>query len=112
VALTVTNNCGSDTYTETLVVDCSSLSEQALQQLRAFPNPTTGELFVELQTLREERIVVKITNPAGQNILTQAFDQPAGVFNQRFDLSDLAKGVYFLHVEANNQAKVLRITLQ
>ena len=69
-----------------------------------FPNPTQGEVTVECENLSHVRIV----NAYGQTVYN------ADVEGQqvRIDLSQMAKGIYMMHIEANGGQAVRKIVVE
>lgn len=67
-----------------------------------FPNPTSGELNVELQESLSEDAALKIYSQAGQ--LVRTYKLSAGQQAFQFHLQDLPVGFYFYHIgtKANN----------
>ena len=71
---------------------------------KVYPNPTQGEITVEGEGLSRIRIV----NAFGQTVYS------ADVEGQqvRIDLSQMGKGIYMMHIEANNGHAVRKIVVE
>lgn len=78
---------------------------------QVFPNPTTGKLTLLLEALASERGHVRLFDPAGRNVLDRTIVMNKGRNSETLDLGGLAKGIYFLRIEAGTFSKVLRITV-
>ena len=63
----------------------------------AYPNPTKGELVVELLKPNEDQVLVEITTPYGQ--VMKRVLCPGLVDKHQFDLSDFPEGVYLIRVK-------------
>jgi hypothetical protein len=64
-----------------------------------FPNPTTGKTSITLRSAVEIRnLSIKVTNVAGQLILRKDFGQAGTQFSTELDLSNSARGVYFVEI--------------
>jgi len=69
-----------------------------------FPNPTQGEVTVECENLSHIRIV----NAYGQTVYNAAVEGQ----QIRIDLSQMAKGIYMMHIEANGGQAVRKIVVE
>ena len=71
---------------------------------KVYPNPTKGEIMVESEGLSHVRIV----NAYGQTVYNTDIEG-----NQvRLDLSQMAKGIYMMHIEANGGQAVRKIVVE
>jgi hypothetical protein len=68
-----------------------------------FPNPTNGEITVNLKTLNEKTFV-EVYNTLGQLILTKAATET----NVKLNLSEFSEGVY--HIRITKDGKQLYST--
>ena len=71
---------------------------------KVYPNPTKGEVMVESEGLSHIRIV----NAYGQTV----YNAKAEGEQVRIDLSNMAKGIYMMHIEANGGQTVKRIVVE
>ena len=71
---------------------------------KVYPNPTQGEVVVESEGLSHIRIV----NAYGQTV----YNAKAEGEQVRIDLSDMAKGIYMMHIEANGGQTVRKIVVE
>ncbi len=103
VCLTVSNACGSNTFCDSIVATAYpySIFEYALQELSfvLFPNPTTGQLSVQIATAQTQGpYVLEIDNLLGELVSkTETTSQQPVI-----DLSSQAAGIYFLKVRTSN----------
>ena len=71
---------------------------------KVYPNPTQGEVMVESEGLSHVRIV----NAYGQTV----YNAKAEGNQVRIDLSQMVKGIYMMHIEANNGQAVRKIVVE
>ncbi len=71
---------------------------------KVYPNPTSGEITVSCEGLSHIRIV----NAYGQTVYNAAHEGSQA----RIDLSDMAKGIYMMHIEANGGQAVRKIVIE
>jgi uncharacterized membrane protein (UPF0136 family) len=100
-----TNACGNDSKPLYIVIGADGIVETGYApSLRVYPNPTTGELRIKNEELREDA-VIEIYNVMGQTLIAP-FNSPEGGKLPSFgeaggceiviDISHLAAGMYFL----------------
>jgi hypothetical protein len=77
-----------------------------LDGLSIFPNPTRGEIFVNLNT-SQDKAVARVYDALGKFIFSQNLSSP----QNRMDLSALANGAYYIHFNAENakQNEVIKV---
>ena len=72
--------------------------------IHIYPNPTKGEVTVSSEGLNH----IRIMNAYGQTVYNAKMDSD----QVRIDLSDMAKGVYMIHIEANGGQMVRKIVVE
>ena len=86
-----------------LTTDILGLGENSLA-VKVYPSPTSGEITVECEGLSHVRIV----NAYGQTVYNA--DLEGG--QTRIDLSQMAKGIYMMHIEAAEGQTVRKIVVE
>lgn len=79
--------------------------------MEVYPNPTNGELFVDITTLDVQDFTISVVNTLGQTVKEVKQVQSNGG-KIKIDLSDKNTGVYFVTVKSKSGSKVKRIVLQ
>lgn len=102
VAWSTTNWTNIDPQTS-FSTNCSNpctvgVNENSLSSLSLYPNPTTGNVFIDFGELKQN-IKATVTNSIGQVVLTQNYASTKSI---NFDL-DLPKGLYFLTLESDGE---------
>ena len=73
-----------------------------MQQVKLYPNPTTGNITIDLGTIYSNANL-KVTNVIGQIILTQNYAN-----SQQVNLElEAMSGVYFIHLKLDNEEEVV-----
>lgn len=100
VTLTVTNDCGMATSTETISVVIVSTTAPAWSfNLLFAPNPTMGMLFVEAQSWPASgKLQYRLINALGQEVQGNLWSVGAGNWRQPVDLTSLPAGTYWLQL--------------
>jgi hypothetical protein len=71
---------------------------------KVYPNPTSGEITLEGENLSHVRIV----NAYGQMVYNAKVEGE----QIRIDLSNMAKGIYMMHIEADGGQAVRKIVVE
>jgi len=93
---------------------CSAVSvEENMSNvnMEVYPNPTNGELFVDITTLDVQDFTISVVNTLGQTVKEVKQVQSNGG-KIKIDLSDKNTGLYFVTVKSKSGSKVKRIVLQ
>jgi hypothetical protein len=81
-------------------------------QVEIFPNPTTGELNINIVSDIPIHGELRISNAAGQLILNNRIEHNNGLTQQSFDLSGNPVGVYYLRIVADDVLQTRKIVLR
>ena len=93
LSVTDTNACtNSDTIT-IIIIDDVSIDKAKNKVLRIYPNPSTD--YIKIEGITDINSIVTIQNIEGKILLEKMF---ADIKNDRIDIKDFAKGVYFVKV--------------
>ena len=63
-----------------------------------YPNPTQGELRVQIQTARPQSVQLSIQNALGRNIFQSKSELSHSIFQTSLDVSDYPAGSYWLRI--------------
>ncbi|MBX7095036.1 MAG: T9SS type A sorting domain-containing protein [Flavobacteriales bacterium] len=91
---------------------CSvSVPETSLDNIfEMYPNPTNGIINITLTNLMEQSITVNVYNAFGQLVRSEKIAY--GKSNHNIDLSNEAKGIYFVELISGNKKSSKKIILQ
>jgi beta-mannanase len=76
-----------------------------------YPNPFNPSTIVQYTVPQSSRIIVKIYNALGQDVITLLDEyKEAGVYNLRWNAAGLSSGVYFCRLTAGVFASTRKMT--
>jgi len=97
VAVMATSNC-EDT-SEPVVVKTVGINNIADdERVSLFPNPTTGELKINIEGLSSGPIVIRLFDLYGQRVFADRYAISSGNYNTVMHLDELPAGVYFISI--------------
>lgn len=89
-----------------------SINEPVVSSLNVYPNPTSGILTVRYELENPSSVSLDMFNLAGQTVYSKsAENQPACLQTTTLDLSDFARGIYFLALRTDKVITQKRIYL-
>ncbi len=74
-----------------------------------YPNPALNKVNIVYGLQQNSSVSIEIIDVAGHVVLKDADNKVAGKHEQSFDISSLAKGIYFVQININNSKKVLKL---
>lgn len=77
-------------------------------KVKAFPNPSTGQVSLQFEKALQKNVTVKIYNVQGRVMYTRTTTQQL----QPLELSGLPKGYYLIELTGDSEKKVLPLILQ
>jgi hypothetical protein len=103
------SNTGSITFVGPTAVNTIA----AVNNVEIFPNPSTGvfSLSVELAN-KSQSVGVRVINTMGQVISSNTYNEVAGSFEKKIDLSGYSKGIYFVQVTTSNGTSYHKVAVQ
>ena len=109
VVITDANGCTDVVTVQTIVVGLNDISNVAT--LHLFPNPTSGNVFVELDLLQQADVQIRITNVTGQVLMTKTLGETQ-TDKVELETASLPTGVYMVQftIGSENLTKKLIVT--
>lgn len=79
-----------------------------LENFGLYPNPTKGKFHLQFSSNADvDEVSLKVMSVTGQNIMTKSYSNVGNRFDQEFDMSGYASGVYYVELQADGK-KMLR----
>ncbi len=87
----------------------SAATIDLINELSAFPNPTSGVFTMKLNLRASEVVSISAINSLGQEVMATKLNGLSGTNEYRIDMTAQPNGIYFLNVRAGNQFKNLKL---
>jgi len=112
--LQVAGPCGVSTFEMEIVIDEIVGVEDLsfVNEFNLFPNPNTGDFTIQMIGKGKESIEISFLNVLGQTIQSESFDFSSGQLNRRFNLNDLAGGIYLVKISSGLQAEFHKLIIE
>jgi hypothetical protein len=105
------NGCA---ITDSISIVISSLSNNSSNNvaLNVYPNPNKGVFTINVNTTNVKELNIQVMNAQGQTVYSKNnFDNITNV-NEEIDLSNNAKGFYFINITSDKGVKTHKVTVQ
>ena len=83
-----------------------------IDNLSIYPNPSRDVFNISFTSDAKQDLRVKILNLVGEELISDNLEQFTGEYTKQINLSDKAKGIYFLEVETNDGIINKKLVLQ
>lgn len=86
--------------------------QDIVQDVNIFPNPSSGQFNVSFEIETQQDLSIVVEDVIGNTVLDIPLTQAHGQVNQNINISNLAKGLYYVGVNVNNQQVRKKIIVQ
>jgi hypothetical protein len=91
------NNCGPKVQL-VQINDLTNISEVQLSEGVIYPNPSTGQITIEMTTEKDE-MIMEVVTLNGKIMLQKRVFSSGGRINETIDLSNQPKGIYMIRMD-------------
>ncbi|HET6244956.1 MAG: T9SS type A sorting domain-containing protein [Bacteroidetes bacterium] len=100
----------SDTIDFNLIIGIEKFSQEIIE-LQVFPNPNNGRFNLSFKPFDSDQVMVGIYNNTGKQIMWEKINGTES-YNNNFDLSTMAPGVYFFKLMYSENTITKKIMIQ
>ena len=110
---TTSDGCIGDTVWMQLIIEShSSINQIQIDNLNIYPNPSRNIFNIEFSSSFTQSLQVRIINSIGEVIFIDNLERYIGKYTKQIDLTNNAKGIYFLEIKTNNGMINKKLLLQ
>jgi hypothetical protein len=92
---------------------CVGITENNfITEVRYFPNPNNGQFTLTFNQIENSDLFVSVKDIQGKEIASDKRMNFTGSYVYKFDLSNLAKGVYTLEIKSGTRSSYYKIVTQ
>jgi hypothetical protein len=106
----VTQNGCSSVPSDTLFVIKLGVGALAQTEVRVYPNPTSGQVYVNLPNGATQEVMVQVMDASGRVVRTAQLSNNQNAFE--FDLSGMASGLYLVRFNQGNETKTVKLMVK
>ncbi|MBI1306641.1 MAG: T9SS type A sorting domain-containing protein [Bacteroidetes bacterium] len=111
VKYSVTNECGSDDTTFTIVIENIGIERVVWGEMEVKPNPTNDRINVSINASVSGNVQFDVYDLQGRRVRSQSMVLIGGKADSEISLGELSDGVYMLHVTSEAGTMTHRIVL-
>ncbi len=112
VILSVTNGCGTTVTSQTVTILTIGIKSAHASSFVVAPNPSNGYFNLTLPSEVDGRILVEVRDTKGSLVHSSIENKGNGTIQKVIDLTSLAGGVYFMKIETNKSAEIVKIIVE
>ena len=103
--------CNSfDTATFNVQMTIGVTENELSRSLNIFPNPSTGEFTIAFDLEKAQDITISVVDALGREISNEIIARAEGATQHKLDLTNQARGLYFVKITAGENTIVKKIT--
>jgi hypothetical protein len=106
----VTQNGCSSVPSDTLFVIKLGVGTLAQTEVRVYPNPTSGQVYVNLPNGSNQEVMVRVMDASGRVVRTAQLSNNRNAVE--FDLTGISSGLYFVHLSQGNETKTVKLMVK
>jgi hypothetical protein len=84
----------------------------AVKEFVVYPNPTTGNVTINLTLAKKQSLFIKVFDVTGKEVYSSGEGMVSGTFSKQVNLGKLSPGAYFLKVVHDRETEVKAIVLK
>lgn len=112
VTLTVTNECGSFTFTQTVDVKVGVNEIGFLESMSIYPNPNTGVFNIKINSKQKAIIELKVIDLIGRVISISNLELNEGFNSKEIAVENASSGQYFVILRSETHVAVEKIIIE
>ncbi len=112
VTLTVTNECGSFTFTQTVDVKVSVNEIGFIEGLNIFPNPNRGVFNISIKSKQQAEVEIKVVDMIGRELMKSVLTINEGINNNEINLNHATAGQYLVIIKSDTHLAVEKIIIE
>jgi hypothetical protein len=101
----------SNIVPEGLTTSTDDIGKNPLTRISVYPNPSNGNITVEINSTETQNVQITARNILGQTIISKNFKVTDESLNANIDLSKEAKGLYFIEITSGKEKELKRIVV-
>ena len=111
--LTVTNDCGSLTFENMILIDVTSVDPIIfIDEFQLFPNPNLGQFTILIKGQPKDELNMRLLNILGQYLHNEELDFSTGELLKTYDFNHLSPGTYIVELRSKQQVLFKKVVIE
>ncbi|HEU4718877.1 MAG TPA: T9SS type A sorting domain-containing protein [Bacteroidia bacterium] len=112
VTLTVSGPCGTDTYTQVVVITQVGIQDPDLaSSLSLYPNPNDGNFTLSFDFTKQKDVTIQVLDVTGRIVYSEE-DHNISSYNKQLGLAGAGSGIYFVRIITDEGVTTQKIVIQ
>jgi PKD repeat protein len=113
VTLTITNDCGSTTFTDSILLTVAGIDELLVNgDVNVFPNPSNGEFTIDMELISNSNVSFRVENLVGALVYETQSITIDGAHSETISLGNVPTGVYFVNIQVGDNNLVKKLIIE
>ena len=113
VTLTITNDCGSTTFTDSILLTVAGIDELLVNgDVNVFPNPSNGEFTIDMELISNSNVSFRVENLVGALVYETQSITIDGAHSETISLGNVPTGVYFVNIRVGDNNLVKKLIIE
>ncbi len=111
--ITDINGCSNSTSQNMTVHDCTGIEEIMSQGIIVYPNPcTNGSFSIAIKNANFTELLISILDIQGKEVFRTLDKNTAANYTKQINISNLAKGLYYIRLSADAEVKIQKLIVE
>ncbi len=89
----------------------AATTQAPVLDMKVYPNPTTGKLFLTLQGFKAKQVELQVINVIGNVVLHEKFYETEDQTTKILELSRFNKGLYYIKLQSDKYSEMRKVFL-
>ena len=113
VTLTITNDCGSNTFTDSILLTVAEIDELLVNgDVNVSPNPSNGEFTIDMELISNSNVSFRVENLVGALVYETQSITIDGAHSETISLGNVPTGVYFVNIQVGDNNLVKKLIIE
>jgi hypothetical protein len=110
VIITEAGTCSDTSACVNVVI--TSITSNSAQVVSIYPNPSNGLFTLNINNAVSNQVVISILDLQGKVVYSESDKNVSAQYNKQINLTDLAKGIYYVKLNIGSEVQIQKLIVQ